>query len=263
MIQEALKYFLKTAGDNSLRHLQIEGSKVPLVVVQDGYKIEDMERHLPAPLRLKQHVTLTSPRGFVSYVSNFKTLATVVFIKDATFTAKLDYHTPGQPSWVSHTATYAPKVSHQWKAWKEHHKLTFTQVEFAEFIEERLGEIVAPAAAVVMTGVLNFKQFADHSVESVLNRRTGELTFKFIKANKVQEVDFPHDLVLRMPIFDYHEPTEIKAELRTNVQDGGNVILSYRFLRDPIDIEREYVEAIAAGIQTALQGLPFFEGSAA
>jgi hypothetical protein len=80
-----------------------------------------------------------------------------------------------------------------------------------------------------------------------------------VKENVRSEAQFPHDIRLSMPIFDYHESVMLEAEIRY-ATNSGVLTVWYQFKRDPIDIVREHFESISRGIQSELEAFPFFEG---
>lgn len=261
MTEEALKLLLNKASDNVLKNVAVAGSAHPLALRQEGYSLEDLERFLPAPLTLKQTVSLQSPQAFVAYVNKFKETRTVVFVTEQTFTAKLDYHGPTLPSWCRHTASYTPKASHQWQAWAKHNKEVHDQMEFADFLEERLAEILVPTAAEVLTAILNFKESVGYTLESAKDLRNGQVNYAFVKQGQPKDFNFPHDITLMMPIFDYHAAQTLKAEIRYTSTNGA-LALWYRLSKDPIDIVREHFDQISEGIREQLTDVPFFEGKA-
>ena len=60
------------------------------------FRIEDMEKHLPAPIRLRQKVTFETPKAFTDYVHDFATAdgATRIFaaLETRKVVASIDYH---------------------------------------------------------------------------------------------------------------------------------------------------------------------------
>lgn len=263
LTQEALETLLAKAGERSFEIVADAESAAPLAVVQGGYIVRSLEEFLPAPSRIKQVVNLTSPDAFVAYVQRFSGADTVVFVGDRNFVAKLDYHgAKPAPSWCTHTANYAPKQSHQWEAWLGSNKQQKNQLEFALFLESRLDDIVKPEPATVLTAVLNFREAADQTVASSHKLETGEINFQFVKENRTQTARFPHELTIRVPIFDHHPLVDIDLHVRYRVQNDGVLRIWFQFKRDPVDIVRQHFEGVSAKIAEQLTKLPFFQGAA-
>lgn len=272
--KDAIAHVLQVAGERAFEVVSVPDAAIPHALIQSGYTLQSLESHLGAPVRIRQAVELLSPQAFVAYVRRFKERGTVVFSKDHTFTAKLDYHNvvlgppvgadlygEPDPSWCTHTASYGPKVSRAWAAWKKAHKVEMSQVEFADFIEERMVEITAPVAGDVLTAVRDFKESRSATLESVQEPRNGNIEFKYISKGSPMTASFPHDITLWLPVFDYHEPQLLKAEIRYTTNEG-QLRLKYRFARDPLDIEDEHFKKVSDEITAQLAGIPLFEGAA-
>ena len=126
--------------------LNVNGT--PALAMPEGYELADLEHFLPAPRRIRQNVKLLSADSFIQYCAKFATDASVI-LADANqtkLTAQLDYHAdPATPDWCSHSAVYQCVKSKPWKIWEEHDETAMGQEAFAEFLEDRAGDIVTPS----------------------------------------------------------------------------------------------------------------------
>lgn len=247
-------------------------SRLILKTSASTHEIVDLEKHQKAPNRIKHAVTLTSESAFVEYVKRFIRPETTVFIGANSFNAVLDYHDRDRlsasadgpkadsPSWCEHKATYSPAFSFQWKAWLELNKKPLSQVEFAQFLEERLDDIHTPAPAKVLEATLKFEQAQALNLGSSTNLDTGEARFQFTKDNVKTDVSFPHRFALRIPIYENQAPQEIECRFRYRVDNVGVLKLWYQFVRHQDELVRKNFENVVAAIRSKLPDVAFYEG---
>lgn len=125
--------------------------------VPKGREIVSLKKYLDeyrtTPERRKGTATLTDAESFIAHVNRFASAASAVFAKPdkaaPAFTAVYDYHPAGEKAtaadWLQHRAVYAPALSDEWKAWMAHNGRPMSQTDFAQFIEDRITDLVAPS----------------------------------------------------------------------------------------------------------------------
>jgi uncharacterized protein YfdQ (DUF2303 family) len=167
---------------------------IPYVLRPGDAKVEDLERLLPAPTRIKGGATLHNPESFVAYVAAFSEPGTVIFYNrdTKTFHAALDYHIPNSPykamsekalpgesipSWSSHSASLTLRETPEWKAWVANSGRKFTQVEFGRFIEEHVADIPDGYALEAIAINLQVKKSVEFSSGQRLNNGTVQFAF--------------------------------------------------------------------------------------
>lgn len=131
------------------------GQEVEVLALPKGKAIQSMkpflDEYLQAPERRRGTARLTTLLSFVDHVNRFKDDDSVVFadLQNASapkligvlnYNAKAD----GEPRFGDHRAEYAFPISDEWKAWTGK-KDAMALGDFAEFLEEHVGDIVDPA----------------------------------------------------------------------------------------------------------------------
>lgn len=270
LTSDAIETLLSKASQAALIDVaEVAGDlcEVPLALVQEGYELKSLEQYQSAPARIKARVALTSPKAFIEYVLRFGHESALVFVDKRTFEARLDYHgrhvNVDMPSWGTHIATYAPKYSHPWTKWAAANGKLMTQVEFALFLESRLNEIKHPMPATLLTAVTNFKEAQECTLQSAQDLSTGEVEFKFVKANVTKSAVFPREMKVVLPVYENHDPVTLELHVRRRVANDGVLTLWVQFKNDVEDIVQAYFDALAmAPIKKALdKKFPVLEGS--
>ncbi len=109
-----------------------------------------LDEYLTAPERRKGTAKLTDADSFIAHVNRFKDADSAVFAladpKAPKLLSVIDYHRAGgegQPRFGEHRALYDCPLSEEWKAWTASDGAKMAQGDFAEFIEDRIGDMVA------------------------------------------------------------------------------------------------------------------------
>jgi uncharacterized protein YfdQ (DUF2303 family) len=133
-----------------------DGKDVEVLAVPKGKQIQSMkallDEYLAAPERRRGTARLTTLPSFVEHVNRFKDDHSAVFADVANQSAPrligvLNYNekSAGPPRFGDHRAEYAFPISDEWKAWTNK-KDAMGLADFAEFLEEHVGDIVDPAS---------------------------------------------------------------------------------------------------------------------
>src|ERR1700754_913833 len=145
-----------------------EISSVKLLSLPLGVKVEvkDLESYLPTPRRKTGTAHFSSIDSFAQYVETHKIDGTTAWAKfdpqtfALSFIGVIDENAASTPGWRGHRAQYIPDMSAEWKTWIGKNKQTFSQVEFAEFIEANASDILAsdglPSDLQMLTMATNF-----------------------------------------------------------------------------------------------------------
>jgi uncharacterized protein YfdQ (DUF2303 family) len=147
-IAEVTKKLSEVAALDLAKH---EG-KTLVLSVPDGRKIVSikpfLDEYLTEPERRKGTAEFTDLASFIEHVKRFADSDSVVFANDdpddSSLTAVLDYHrkgATGSPRFGEHRSTYSFPLSDEWKAWTQQGGKKMSQLEFAEFIENRLVDV--------------------------------------------------------------------------------------------------------------------------
>lgn len=251
--------FAERAGQAELT--EIDGIEHLVAAIRHpGSTVEllDIEKHLPTPRRVRQQVRLDTPKSFAEYVNAFQVDGqTRIFadVEKRLVVARIDWHEPSDasgedatPSWATHSATMTAAYSDPFGAWLEIDGRWLAQREFAEFLEDRAGDAVAPDPADLMEVASRFEAVRKAEFTSVVNVHTNERQFKY------QEQDAPGGAIacpkvirLRTPIFYGCEPTDWGVRFAYDI-DGGKLKFKAAIhrRRDLIDVEfQRLCDAIA------------------
>jgi uncharacterized protein YfdQ (DUF2303 family) len=147
------------ARQQAVAHIVQSADGREFLIIPDGmtkYDVPD-EHGLTRtpPSYLKQSVTLQATDSLGDYVNRFKIADTVLFadIAASSITAVLDFHAaskgdvgPAAKRGV-HRATMQLPFSEEWNIWKGISGNLKPQLEFARFLEENGGDVVAPGGA--------------------------------------------------------------------------------------------------------------------
>lgn len=131
-------------------------SSATVLIVPKGKEVKSLkpflDEYLPAPERKKGAAMLTTLDSLIAHVNRFKDDESAVFAMDdraaPSITAVLDYHKSGAGSarFGGHRANYTFPLSDEWKAWMGQNGKAMGQGEFAEFMEDRIADVLAPPA---------------------------------------------------------------------------------------------------------------------
>ena len=223
-------------------HMEGGGS---FMVVPEGYKLEDIEKFMPAPARARGTITAETPEAFIAYYNRFvDEEASMVFACTETFTATgiIDWHEPeGDPGFAEHRVVYKAPRSDEWEIWTEANKTAMTQTEFSQFIEDNVKDIRSPAGADVLEVArqLEVKKKVEFASAERLSDGQREFTYneEVEGSTRRGQMKIPEEFKLGIPVFINGALYEVIARLRYRI-DGGQLRLWYDLLR-PHEIERD------------------------
>lgn len=204
----------------------------PFVVLPQDYKVEGLERLLPAPTRIRQSAQLKSLASFLAYVNKFKGADTIITaeITPTTFAvcALLDYHGAGKAEFVTHFAHFAPGLSVEWTTWLANSKKPLPQADFANFIEEQLPTIASPDAAELLELVQNLEGSVNAKFTAVNRLKDGARGLQYTETielnggqtSKPGLVELPAELLLKIAVFEHGPKWEVPVRLRYRLAEG-------------------------------------------
>lgn len=226
---------------------------------EGGWEEDDLDDRAPQPRRITEKVRVVTPAGFVKYVRLFgKKDESIVICKppmandgSARFTALLDYHVDRSPSWAGHRCILTLPTTKEWNDWMQHHKKPLDQVEFAQFLEDRIPEIVTPPGAQLVEMARTFEALSDVSFKSVDVARDGSRVLKYEEIIKeVPRADvmpLPQEITIVVAPYEGTAPQAIRARVRFTLQ-AGVLRLRYELIR-PEDALEDAFRAARAEIE--------------
>lgn len=256
------------AGRNyEVRPLTIEG--VPHVLVPPGSTLSSLEALLPAPKRIVAHPSFHDIDGFASYVKEFKSDGSRVFVDESTLTffTIFDHHSKDQPAWGDHCSSMKLEESPEWIRFKAFNDKKLTPIEFAELLEDNLDYISAEnmTSADLLTMAQSFKvdfkgnelQIADslqRGLRSLIVKDDG--VARGAKADGT-ELEFPEKLVLKLRIFKYQATYELQVYLRYRASKER--VQFFIKITDPEGIREKAFAAVIDEVKSATE-LPTVKG---
>lgn len=232
------------------------------------------------PRRIEDRFEARKLPSFIDYVNRFKTEHTALFavsdgVGDAKLFAKIDYHQGRNadvtPSWCDHRANFEFPLSVEWKAWTAQNGSWMPSAKFAEFIEDRIVDVLAPPEAsqlpeaiVQLIGAfgkearlgtpatmfslgkgLRVSQRMEAAEANNLSTGEGEIVFKTENTStttaKGHKVEVPTMFLIGIPVLESGDAYRIAARLRYRV-DGGSVFFRYDLWRADKTFETVFLD---------------------
>ena len=215
---------LETHYDNaaaSKMHMLEDGT--PFIAVPRGYELQSVENQLDNPRRIQNIVKVLTAPSFIKYFNKFSNDDSLVVMNDddQTITGKLDYHGVDAPSWCSHTVKYACPKSREWELWNRCNCNKFSQLEFAEFIEENIKDFAEPDGGQLLAIATQFSVTRTSVFSSGVRLASGEFQFQFSEENQSKgTVEVPEKFAIGISPFHNGEAYRIEARLRYRIREG-------------------------------------------
>lgn len=247
-LERAIKQLIELGGRIAEPVETLDGRK--LVIYPEGHRVQEIHPlDPPLPEGIRQTVEFADVTSFVEYVNTFKDDGTRLFASTGMVPrvlACLDYHRPGAPRRVLHTATLACALSLEWQRWVSNAPSNMTQAKFAAWIEENREDIVEPDAARVLEVVSELKLRRRVEFESAVNNTDGTTSLVYKEHNENvgsgKSIDVPDELKIGLPVFLLGDLYEARVFLRYRIDPDSKklsftlkVHRSEYILRDAFD----------------------------
>ena len=127
-----------------------------LLLVPEGFKAESVRKYLDEyrdrPERRKGTARFDELDSFIAHTNRMKDAHSAIFaVRDKarpTITTVIDYHElrdqGDMARFGEHRSLYAPDTSDEWKAWMAADGQAMDQGAFAEFLQDRIADVIAP-----------------------------------------------------------------------------------------------------------------------
>lgn len=244
------------------------------IAVPEGYKLEDMEKFMDTPRRKRAKIALNDVDSFIIYNNRQGSLAECTIWCQAdysqgkvSFLSILNDHgeEDGKQQWRDHTSSFTPTFSEEWKRWNAKDHETFSQVEFASFIEENLKDIAtvegSPTGAQMLEMALSFEANQDMRFKSAIRLQNGGVQMSFVQDDNDQtlaKMQMFDRFSIGVPVFWNGDAYQVDARLRYRVRDG-KLTFWFELIRPDKVLEattRKLIDKIK--VET---GKPFFFGN--
>ncbi|MBP6421588.1 MAG: DUF2303 family protein [Propionivibrio sp.] len=243
--------------------------EIPFVVVPDGFHVEDLEKHLPVPVRKRAAVVVSDSSSFIAYCTKHAvTDAATIYaaidseLQTLSIVAVLDDHKAQQGSamWRDHTCTFNPKRAVEWTRWQNNNKNPMNQADFAAWLEDNLSDIAAvpdmPTGAQMLQMALGFEANSDKRVKSRINLQNGSVRFEFVEDETKDtrtSMEVFQRFSLGLPVFDGSASAyQLDARLKYREKEG-KVSFWYELIRP----DRVFKTAVAEELAKIGDGTKF------
>lgn len=274
------------------------GGVAPLVIVPKGMTAidisADLDRYLPRPRRLKGTANVTALDSLIALVTRYCTINSALFANDdrksPSITAVLNYNngigatggtTPALPEFGDHRVHYAFPVSDEWKAWTAKDGVKMSMPEFAEFLEERIVDVLhydgtgandtlrsflaltnatiaSPQALLALSVGLKVQE--SNKVASAVRLQSGEGEINFASEHldeTGEKLKVPNTFLVGIPVFRGDHAYRLAARLRYRVA-GGTVTFWFDLWRADLAFDDAFKGACAKA--TDETSLPLYYG---
>ncbi len=235
---------------------------VPVLALPPNWTQTSLGNLLPAPRRISAKIVANDVRGFIDYTSRHKLGGTTIYADSAKtprLVARIDDNATTEaapePSHVEHTCTFPCPLTHEWQQWMGMNNKDMGQVDFAEFVENNLLDIVDPDGASLLTACLSFQDTGSAEFKSAVRLEDGRVQFSYIEKDKTGELKFPAKLTLALPVFEGMDTRfSLEAKLRYRVDRDHGLKLKYILDRPDLALKAAYERLITlVGDSTGVQ----------
>lgn len=241
---------------------RINGDGAPYTVVPQSYRIENLERFLLKPLRVRGARQFVALESFNRYVSQFKQADTRIMLsRNGNATAVLDASGPANPQWEEHTANFAVTYSDRWTLWDGASRRPMTQKQFAEFVEDNNADIISPKPAQMLEIAQTLQVEQNSNFRSAIRLENGNVNLGYqrqttAKAGQNDELEIPSQFTIQIPVLEAESARQIPVRLRYELSDG-KLSLTFEILQRQRlldDVKRSIYATIASdtGIEPLL-----------
>lgn len=222
----------------TVRFIERDPSKTPMVVVPDGFRVEVLDELMPkTPRSYSTSMLLGDVESFIRATNEWRAAPRQLAAGSIERTRRLYYridtpqfftvfndHDGGAPDWRDYEAVYKCPLSREWRAWTEASGKGKSQVEFARFIEDNLPDIVRPTAAdmLELSRTLEAKQAVNFRSATRLQNGANELVYEQTidaTASKGQ-LQIPDTFDIGIPVFHNGPVYKVEARFRYRIADG-------------------------------------------
>lgn len=240
-----------------------------LYAAPDGDRIVALstEAHDLRPWRKRGTATVRDAASFVAYLDKHAIAEETEVYADPQALALVAVINAGQgdhltPGWGDHRLTLGLIKTRPWVAWTAQDGKLLGQTEFAEFLEQRLVDVVQPAGADMLELAQTFHATKNAQFESSKRLSSGEvqLTYKEqldARAGKSGQLEIPETFTLGLIPFEGAKAYRVTARFRYRLH-GSELRVGY-VLDRPEDVLRAAFDDLVAEVDKGIDA-PLFHG---
>lgn len=192
--------------------------------------MEDARASKPGPINPAGTLTLLTPESFGRAITDHRDDRTQVFADNekSEITAVFDFlksggrHGDDQTSdmgWGQLRAVIGFAESRKLKEWRRTLEW-MTQIEFANFIEDHLEDVLTPSGQDLLTIATDLEASSTGGFKGKVNLDNGSVRLAF-SAETETTVEVPRNLTLGIPLFEHGDRYKLGARLRFVIQGGS------------------------------------------
>ena len=218
---------------------------IPYLVEPSDYTVHSLEHLLPAPMRKRATVSVTSTDSFIDYAKKHGSLDECVIYADidsekshCILDAVINDNAADEAKWRDHRCIFAPALSIEWKRWIGKNMSIMNQADFAAWLEDNQGDVRSvdgsPSGADILAMAQGFEVHAEKKVKSHINLQNGGVRFEFVEDETRDtrvSMEVFRRFTLALPVFDGSSdayPVEARLKYRDN---SGKVLFWYELIR--------------------------------
>lgn len=223
-------------------------------VVPDGYSLATVDE-TPGGRRSQGSIAVHDATSFLDAVHarRLSTVAPGIYADEEAkdLVAVLDDDLGDTPGRRAYRVSLALRATPEWAAWKSRSGRNQEQEDFAEFIEEHIGDITDPPGAVMLElaqsieGTAQADFAAGHRLQSGARQVMWKET---VKAGS-GAIEIPPKFTIAVSPFFGAVPVDVDALLRFRI-NGGHLLLSYKLV-DPDKVERDVFATIVNAVESS------------
>lgn len=247
------------------------------VIVPNGagdWKVEYLERP-DAPARMKGIVKADDTKSFCDYINrHISEESTVIYasLKPVGFIAVLnDHDKSSNPDWRDHRVTYGLQHSKEYLTWspqaRDHAPLTFTQEQFATFIENNMHDFKEPQGARMLEIALNFRAKQAITYKKGINLQNGTVELEYSEQNDQVgggtsgKMTLPALFKISIPVWGGIDAEKYEFEARLRYKLGSGAVIFAYDLQRPHKVVEQAFKDVLEEIQENVKKVPVIFGT--
>lgn len=253
----------------SIQPHEVEPGKVYLVSTPSGPETIDLtgDEFKDAPSIKRGSTIVRDAVSFQTYFEKHSDQDSEVYAdaEKLSVTAVLDAHTADAARWRGHRLTLALRKTEAWDQWKAYDDRLMAQVQFAEFLEDHVAELLEPSGADMLEIAQSIQAATKVEFKSASRLASGERQLQFVetiqaKAGQRGQLTIPETFTVGLVPFEGSEGYRLTARLRYRIGRDGELSMGYKLDR-PADILRTAFQDVVTAIgeqidQPVMNGTP-------
>ena len=231
------------------------------MVVHEDCRVKNVSMFADYPYRRAGRVKLLTLADFKAYVvARSQVLAPTVFVDERTVCA-----VHNMEGWQDDCTEFKLERTPEWTEWNAQSGRWMSQESFCDFLEDHLGNVVAPCGAELLELVANFRQMTRVEYGSSYRGSDGQIMLEYKERKEGaggRDMALPAEFMLHLPVVKGAEAMttyELKARLRVRVQEDHKLALQYTLVRPDIPADNA-ISDIVEHLREALTDAAVYAG---